>query len=145
MHQQQAAFEQKMWEKKKLLITTSNFFFSCNFFYSIRKLYPHLSIFLTSYLSLEESKIGMWSSVNNLSKFYPFPRRQILDSSKLKELADNNSRFDENGEKFSNSLEKTVGKGKKKLLRMSDFSFTNNVLKWFVLNTCETCVCFEKG
>ena len=40
-----------LWEKKKLLIT-SNFFFSHNVFYSIRKLYCHLSIFLTSYLYL---------------------------------------------------------------------------------------------
>ena len=39
------------WEKKKLLVM-SNFFFSHTVFYSIRKLYPHLSIFLTSYLYL---------------------------------------------------------------------------------------------
>ena len=37
----------------------SNFFFSHNIFYSTRKLYLHLSIFLTSYLYLllEEPKI----------------------------------------------------------------------------------------
>ena len=40
-----------LWEKKKLLVT-SNFFFSHNLFYSIRKLYAHLSIFLTSHLYL---------------------------------------------------------------------------------------------
>ena len=34
-----------LWEKKKLL-ATSNFFFFHNIFYSIRKLYPHLSIFI---------------------------------------------------------------------------------------------------
>ena len=39
------------WEKKKLLVP-SNFFFSHNVFYSIRKFYPHLSIFFTSYLYL---------------------------------------------------------------------------------------------
>ena len=39
------------WEKKKLLLT-SNFFFSHDVFYSVRKLYPFLSIFLTSYLYL---------------------------------------------------------------------------------------------
>ena len=38
-------------EMKKLLVT-SNFFFSHNVFYSTRKLYPHLPIFLTSYLYL---------------------------------------------------------------------------------------------
>ena len=54
------------------------------------------------------------------SIFFPFPkspllkpitRRQILDSSKLKELADDNFRFDENGRKLSKRVENTVGKG----------------------------------
>ena len=40
-----------------------------------------------------------------------FPKRQILDSSKLKEFADNSFKFDENGRKFSKSFENTVGKG----------------------------------
>ena len=40
-----------LWEMKNLLIT-SNFFFSHNVYYSIRKLYPHLLIFFTSYLYL---------------------------------------------------------------------------------------------
>ena len=35
----------------------------------------------------------------------------ILDSSKLKEFADNNFKFDENGKKLSKRLENTVGKG----------------------------------
>ena len=34
-----------------------------------------------------------------------------LDSSKLKEVADDNFRFDENGRKFSKWVENTVGKG----------------------------------
>ena len=38
-------------------------------------------------------------------------RRQILDSSKLKEFADNNFKFDENGKKLSKWVENTVGKG----------------------------------
>ena len=48
-----------LWEKEKLLVT-SNFSFCHNVFYSIRYvfysfryLYPHLSIFLTSYLYLQ--------------------------------------------------------------------------------------------
>ena len=40
----------------------------------------------------------------------PFPKRQILDSSKLKEFADDNFKFDENGSKFSQRVENTVGK-----------------------------------
>ena len=35
----------------------------------------------------------------------------MLDYSKLKELADNNLKFDENGRKFSKRVENTVGKG----------------------------------
>ena len=41
----------------------------------------------------------------------PITRRQILDSSKLKEFADNNFKFDENGRKLSKWVENTVGKG----------------------------------
>ena len=41
----------------------------------------------------------------------PITRRQILDSSKLKEFADDNFKFDENGRKLSERVENTVGKG----------------------------------
>ena len=41
----------------------------------------------------------------------PFPKRQILDSSKLKQFADDNFKFDENGREFSKLIENTVGKG----------------------------------
>ena len=37
--------------------------------------------------------------------------RQILDSSKLKEFADDNLEFNENGRKFFKQVENTVGKG----------------------------------
>ena len=43
--------------------------------------------------------------------FNPFPNDKYLDSSKLKEFADDNYDFDENGGKFSESIENTVGKG----------------------------------
>ena len=36
-----------------------------------------------------------------LLHFNSFTKRQILDSSKLKEFADDNFKFDENGKKFS--------------------------------------------
>ena len=35
----------------------------------------------------------------------------ILDSSKLKEFADNNFKFDKNGTKFTERVENAVGKG----------------------------------
>ena len=41
----------------------------------------------------------------------PFPKRQILDPSKLKEFSDDNSKFDETGKKLSKRVENTVGKG----------------------------------
>ena len=47
-----------------------------------------------------------------LSSLLTFPKRRILDSSKLKEFADDNFEFDENGRKVSKSVENTVGKGK---------------------------------
>ena len=40
---------------------------------------------------------------------YPFPKQQILDFSKLKEFADDNFEFDENGGHFSKRVENTVG------------------------------------
>ena len=40
-----------------------------------------------------------------------FPKRQILDSSKLKEFADDDFRFDENGRKLSKRAENAVGEG----------------------------------
>ena len=38
-------------------------------------------------------------------------RQQILDSSKSKEFADDNFKFDENGRKLSRLVENSVGKG----------------------------------
>ena len=41
----------------------------------------------------------------------PFPKRQFLCSSKLKEFADDNFKFGENGRIFSKGVKNTVGKG----------------------------------
>ena len=40
-----------------------------------------------------------------------FPKRQISDAPKLKDIAHDNSRFFENGRMFSERVENTVGKG----------------------------------
>ena len=53
----------------------------------------------------------MINKFNSLNHVNTFPKRQSLDSSKLKELSGNNFKFDENGRKFSKLLENTVGKG----------------------------------
>ena len=42
---------------------------------------------------------------------YPYSKRQISNSSKLKQSADNNFEFDKNRRKFSKQIENTVGKG----------------------------------
>ena len=44
--------------------------------------------------------------------FNPFLNNKCLESSKLKEFADDNFKFDENGRKISKRVENTVGKGK---------------------------------
>ena len=41
----------------------------------------------------------------------PLPNDKILDSSKLKEFADDNFKFDENGSKLSERVANIVGKG----------------------------------
>ena len=41
----------------------------------------------------------------------PFPKQQILDSSKLNEFADDNFEFYINGRKFSKQVENNLGKG----------------------------------
>ena len=40
-----------------------------------------------------------------------FPKRQIVNTSKLKDFADGNFKYDENGGKLSKRVENTVRKG----------------------------------
>ena len=72
-------------------------------------------------------KLNMHKSINNCSLYtdiawsldpvmsytshYPFPKRQILDCSKLKEFSGNNFKFDENGSKFSKREENPMEDG----------------------------------
>ena len=46
-----------------------------------------------------------------MNLFNPFSDEKTLDSSKLKEFADNNLKFDKNGRKLSKWVENTVRKG----------------------------------
>ena len=78
--------------------------------------------------------------INILSQ--PFPKRQILDPSKLKEFADNNFKFDETDRKFSKWLENWE---KEKLLVTSNFSFSHCVFKRLVLQTHKPQGLFQKG
>ena len=56
--------------------------------------------------------LSIWSGPNFLVWEWvnSFPR-QISDSPKMKEFADNNFKFDQNGIKFTKWIENTVGKG----------------------------------
>ena len=85
-----------------------------------------------------------WSKILSFSKSLPFHNQQILDSSNLKEFADDNIKSDENGRKFSEWLENTVRK-KEKLLVMSNFSFSHCVFKFLVLEIRKNQVLFGKG
>ena len=68
-------------------------------------------------------RTGVASSIFKLQNFYPdinpLPDVQILDSSKLKEFADDNFKFNENGRKLSKWVENTVGKGE--IARLEQF------------------------
>ena len=68
-----------------------------------------------------------------------FPKEQILDSSHLKQFADDNFKLDENGRNVSKWVENTVGKGE------IDFSFSHRVLKGLVLQTRKNQGLFGKG
>ena len=70
----------------------------------------------------------------------PFPKRQILDSSKLKEFADDNLKFDKHGLKLSKSLENPVGKGEIACYVFNRGLFWERVKPtiagaWFILKT----------
>ena len=67
----------------------------------------------------------------------------MLDSSKLKEFADNNFEFDENGRELSKWV-KTLWE-KEKLLVTSNFSFSHSVFKRFVLQPPKNQGLFGKG
>ena len=54
---------------------------------------------------VESITLVVWERIN------PFPNEKFWTPSKLKEFADDNFRFDENGIKFFNWLENTVRKG----------------------------------
>ena len=54
----------------------------------------------------------------------------ILDSSELKELADDKFKFDVNDRKFSKQVENTVGKGE---IAHSNFYFSHSVFKRLAL------------
>ena len=70
----------------------------------------------------------------------PFPRRQILDSSKLKDFED---KFYRNGTKLSKGVENTVEKGE--IARYKQFLlFPQCFLKTYTIQTCRARLVWER-
>ena len=69
------------------------------------------------------SKIKV-SAIEKSEMALPFPKRQILDSSKLKAFADDNFKFLENDRKFFEQVENTVELEASASLHRPDFSVT---------------------
>ena len=63
-----------------------------------------------NYFSFDASNLNFGNS-SPADANQPIPKRQTLYSSKLKEFADDNFKFSENGRKFFERVKSTVGKG----------------------------------
>ena len=72
-----------------------------------------------------------------------FPKRQISNSSNLKESADDNFKFGENGRKFSERVENTAGKGE--IARYEQFLLFPQCFKKLVLQASKNQSLFGKG
>ena len=67
----------------------------------------------------------------------------MLDPSKLKEFADDNFKFDENGRKFSKRVENTVGNGE--IAHYEQFLLFPQCFKRLVMQTRKNQGLFGKG
>ena len=75
--------------------------------------FPKQTSIFQSHLFCHLQMLSIWTSLKFccLVELTQTPKRQILDSSKLKETADNNFKSNKNVRKFSKRVENTVGKG----------------------------------
>ena len=73
----------------------------------------------------------------------PFPKQQILDSSKLKEFAEDNFKFDENGRKIPIRVENTAGKGE--IAHYKQILLSTQCFQRLVLQTHKNQGLFGKG
>ena len=103
---------------------SNDFFFVHNYFPSIKKRQFPCSFeqVVVGINPFPDNKILDWlymylllgyidNHVNTQFMFNSFPNDKFLDSSKLKEFADDNFKFDENDRKFSKLVKNTVRKG----------------------------------
>ena len=73
----------------------------------------------------------------------PFPKQQIFDFSKLKQIADDNFKFHENGSNFSKLVENTVGKGE--IAHYEQFLLFPVLSKALYCRHVKTRACLGKG
>ena len=104
-------------EKSKMLVTSISSYLSHCF-----PSFKTKDIYYSSHISF----------VSQIAKYRLFQIWRIFSSPK--DFAEENFKFDENGEKFSKSVEKTP-RNKEKLLATSNFSFFHSVFKRLVLQT----------
>ena len=76
--------------------------------------------------------------------FDPSPKRQILDSSELRDFADDNFKLDENGGEFFKGVENTEGKGEIACYKQF-LLFSHSVIEILALQTRENKGLFGKG
>ena len=87
--------------------------------------------------------LSIWTRLNFVTwNRQPFPKRQILDSSKLKGFADNNFYFDEDGRLLSKQVENTVGKGE--IARYKQILLSHSVSKDLYCRHVKTRACLGK-
>ena len=114
-------FLKTLWEKEKML-GTSIFSFSHNVFCPYQNKFQ-----IYSRIYFVVCKFFQFGPVSSLLCGKELTRQQILGSSKLKEFADDNLKFEENGRKLFKPTENTVGKGE--IARYEQFSFSHRVFK----------------
>ena len=78
-----------------------------------------------------------------MCQLQPLSKRQILDSSKLKEFADDNFKVDENSRKFSKWMENPLGKGG--IARYEQFLLYPQCFQRLILQTHKNQGLFGKG
>ena len=101
----------------------------------MKLLFKLLILFLIGLKTLWEKEKMLVTSIfffflQCFQKGLPITRRQILDSSKLEEFADDNFKFGENGRKLSKQVENTVEKGE--IARYEQFLLSHSVFKRLV-------------
>ena len=91
------------------------------------------------------STVGIEPHIRQLKTYKkePFPKRKILDSSKLKEFADDNFKVDENGRYFFKRIENTGKRRNCSLRAIPPFPTVFSID--FYCRHVKTRACLEKG